>query len=105
SFQGISVGNDTDQSGTLLLTGSGTTLRSVFDSTNPTYPAGYFAVGGASGASGQATITNGATLAFVGGGGVGTSLGGQGTVTVSAGGTWTAAQLGVGTGGTGTVTV
>ena len=107
------VGTNSGQSGSLVLTGAGTTW------TEPAGPAvngntpGYITVGGyggvgngLAGPAGFLTVTGGAALNTGGSATLGGGSGSTGIGTVSAGGIWTIANgLQVGSGGTGTLAV
>ncbi|HEY2618913.1 MAG TPA: Hint domain-containing protein [Acetobacteraceae bacterium] len=108
---GDSVGPNAGQSGSLVLTGLGTTwTEQAGPAANGSIP-GFLSVGfsgpsgGLAGSSGFLTVTSGAVLntgAFAVFGG---NAGSVGSGTISAGGTWNARDVGVGQGGAGTLTV
>ena len=108
---GDSVSPNAGQSGSLVLTGLGTTwTEQAGPAVNGSIP-GFLNVGfsgpsgGLAGASGFLTVTGGAALntgAFAVFGG---NAGSVGSGTISAGGTWNAHDVAVGQGGAGTLTV
>ncbi len=106
------IGTNNGQSGSLVLTGNGTTwIEQVGPAING-YGVGYLTLGGyggpsngQTGSAGYLTVTDNATLSTGGSGTVGGGSGSFGSATVSAGGVWTAAGLQVGSGGTGTLAV
>jgi T5SS/PEP-CTERM-associated repeat protein len=108
---GDSVGSNAGQSGSLVLTGLGTTwTEQAGPAINGSIP-GFLNVGlvgpsgGLGGSSGFLTVTNGATLNTGAGAEFGGSAGSHGTGTISAGGTWNAHDVTVGQGGAGTLDV
>lgn len=100
SFQGTSLGSNSGESGTIVVSGIGTTWRNV-PSTNP---AGYggFMNAGFNGA-GYVTITAGASLINSANDTLGSQSGSYGALTVSNGGFVSDSQLVVGASGTGYV--
>ena len=104
SFEGSGIGDYASNSGSLLVTGPGTTWREVY-SASPAGYGGFLNVGGASGSVGQVTITNGATIIDAVGEEIGIQQGSTGTVTVSGGGTMQDGGINIGESGAGTLTV
>ena len=100
------VGNAGGQIGSLLLTGAGTDwIEQTGSAINGNLP-GFMVLGGALGASGALTVTDGASLSTGASATLGNVAGGSGSATVSAGGVWTASGgMTVGNGGSGSLTV
>ena len=109
---GDSVGSNTGQSGSLVLTGAGTTWTEVGGApingqTLGGVSFGYFGPGnGQSGSAGYLTISNGASLITGGFAQLGGLTGSFGSASITSGGVWTAASgLTIGNAGVGTLTV
>ncbi len=110
---GTLIGNTPGQTGTLVLTGTGTTWQDVYNPSlqTPGNGSGFLTVGNAgstvaqAGGTGYLTVTAGAALTDYYGN-IGYDAGSTGTATISDGGVWTATSyLGIGVSGTGTLDI
>jgi T5SS/PEP-CTERM-associated repeat protein len=102
SFQGTGVGNLQGETGSLLVTGLGTTWRDV-NSVNPTGVGGFLFVG--LNGTGHVTVTDGASVIDSAADALGANPGSAGDVTVSAGGSLQDTGLVVGGSGNAALTV